>query len=45
MEFSKEGKAPLPPINNKIVSTYHNDQINMQEVNPYNDNSSSFGIF
>jgi hypothetical protein len=45
LELSKYGKAPLPPINNKLTSTSQNDHVNMEDYVPHDDNSPPFGSF
>jgi hypothetical protein len=45
MELSKNDKAPLPPVKNKLSSTSQNDQVNMEDSIPYDDDPLSFGSF
>jgi hypothetical protein len=45
VELSKNRKAPLPPVKNKLASTSQNDQVNMEDSIPCDDDLLSFGIF
>jgi hypothetical protein len=45
MELSKNDKAPLPPVKNKLSSTSQNDQVNMEDSIPCDDDPLSFRRF
>jgi hypothetical protein len=45
VELSKNRKAPLPPVKNKLASTSQNDQVNMEDSIPCDDDLLDFGRF